>query len=235
MYAGGGDPPTRTVEVIDLNQASPSWRQVAGMAFPRRQMNATLLPDGKILVTHGSSGAGFNNEAAGVRDAEMWDPVAETWTTMASESVVRTYHSTAILLQDGRVLSSGSGDAQGGTDQKSAQIFTPPYLFAADGSLAPQPTITSAPAHLSYGQPFSVETPDAGAVTKGSLMRLSSVTHSLNETQRLLPLTFTSSGPTTLNATAPADAVLAPPGPYMLFLLGVNGVPSVAKMMLVGP
>jgi hypothetical protein len=235
MYAGGGDPPTQSVEVIDLNQTSPSWRQVPGMAFPRRQMNATLLANGKVLVTHGSSGAGFNNEAAGVRDAELWDPVQETWTTMASESVVRTYHSTALLLQDGRVLSSGSGDAVGGTDQRSAQIFTPPYLFAADGSLAPRPTITSAPAHLSYGQQFSVETPDAATVTKGSLMRLSSVTHALNETQRLLPLIFTSGGPTTLVATAPGTAILAPPGPYMLFLLNGNGVPSVAKMMLVGP
>ena len=235
VYAGGGDPPTQTVEVIDLSQGAPQWRLVAGMAYPRRQMNATLLADGKVLVTHGSTGAGFNNEAAGVRDAEMWNPVSETWTTMASESVIRTYHSTALLLQDGRVLSSGSGDAVGGTDQRSAQIFTPPYLFAPDGSLAPRPTITSAPTHLSYGQQFSVETPDAGGVTKGSLMRLGSVTHSLNETQRLLPITFTSTGPTTIVGTAPADAVLAPPGPYMLFLLNDSGVPSVAKMMLVGP
>ena len=235
MYAGGGDPPTQTVEVIDLNQASPL------VAPGRRDGGSPAADECDPAGRRQSPGdprqqrAGFNNEAAGVRDAEMWNPVSETWTTMASESVIRTYHSTALLLQDGRVLSSGSGDAVGGTDQRSAQIFTPPYLFAPDGSLAPRPTITSAPTHLSYGQQFSVETPDAGGVTKGSLMRLGSVTHSLNETQRLLPITFTSTGPTTIVGTAPADAVLAPPGPYMLFLLNDSGVPSVAKMMLVGP
>ena len=236
MYAGGGDPPTQTVEVIDLNQASPSWRQVAGMAYPRRQMNATLLADGKVLVTHGSMGAGFNNEAAGVRDAELWDPVSGDLDHDGERSGGADLSFDGILLlQDGRVLSSGSGDAMGGTDQRSAQIFTPPYLFAPDGSLAPR-----ADDHLGTRAPELrpadlVESPDAGTITKGSLMRLSSVTHSLNETQRLLPLTFTSSGPTTLVATAPADAILAPAGPYMLFLLNGNGVPSVAKMMLVGP
>jgi hypothetical protein len=198
-------------------------------------MNATLLADGKVLVTHGSAGAGFNNEAAGVRDAELWDPDQETWTTLAAESVVRTYHSTALLLPDGRVLSTGSGDAAGGTDQRSAQIFTPPYLFAPSGQLAVRPSITSAPTHLSYGQQFSVETPDAAQVTRGSLIRLSSVTHSMNETQRILPLSFSSSGGSSLVATAPANAILAPPGPYMLFLLNGDGVPSTAKMLLVGP
>ncbi len=235
MYAGGGDPPLQSVEVIDLNQSSPSWRAVPGMAFPRRHLNATLLADGKVLVTHGSMGAGFNNEGAGVREAELWDPVQEVWTTLASEAVVRTYHSTALLLPDGRVLSSGSGDAVGGTDRLSAQIFTPPYLLTADGSLAPRPVISSAPVRLSYGQQFTVETPDAGSVTSGNLIRLSSVTHSLNETQKIYPLNFSSSGGNSLVATAPGNAVLAPPGPYMLFLLDGNGVPSVANMLLVGP
>ena len=235
MYAGGGDPPKASVEVIDLNQSSPAWRQVAPMTFPRRQMNATLLADGKVLVTHGSMGPGFNNEEAGVRDAELWDPVQETWTTVADEAVVRTYHSVALLLPDARVLSTGSGDAAGGIDQRSGQIYTPPYLLASDGSLAPRPEITSAPARLAYGQQFSVGTPDAGTVTRGNLIRLGSVTHSMNETQRILPLSFTSDGTNSLAGTAPVNAVLAPPGPYMLFLLNANGVPSIAKMLLVGP
>ena len=98
LYTGGGIPPVNSTEAINLNQGSPSWRVTAPMAFARRHHNATLLADGKVLVTHGTSGDGFNNAAAGVREAELWDPETDTWTTMASESSIRVYHSTALLL-----------------------------------------------------------------------------------------------------------------------------------------
>jgi hypothetical protein len=121
--------------------------------------------------------------------------------------------------------------------QLSAQVFTPPYLFKADGSLAPRPTITTAPSKLSYGQSFSVETPMAGTVARGNLIRLSSVTHSFNQSQLIYPLTFSALGgsTTTITATAPLNSNLAPPGYYMLFLVNASGVPSVAKMVTVGP
>ena len=238
LYVGGGDPPTASAEVIDLNQAAPSWRSVPGMAFRRRQMNATLLADGSVLVTGGTSGSGFNNQAGAVHVAELWNPQTETWTTMASESKHRTYHGTALLLPSGQVLSSGSGEGGGITyanSEFSAQVFSPPYLFNPDGSLAPRPSITSAPSRLSYGQSFTVETPDAATVTRGTLIRLSSVTHAFNMSQLIYGLTLAASGSTSVSTTAPGNANLAPPGPYMLFLINGSGVPSEAKMVLIGP
>jgi WD40 repeat protein len=237
LYAGGGDPPTASAEVIDLNQASPSWRSVPGMAFARRQMNATLLADGSVLVTGGTGGAGFNNQAGAVHSAELWNPRTESWKTMAPETKNRTYHSTALLLPDGRVLSSGSG-GEGVplvNSEFSAQLFSPPYLFNSDGSPASRPTITSAPSRLSYGQSFTVQTPDAGVITRGTLIRLSSVTHAFNQSQLINHLTFAAAGSTTVSATAPAGGNLAPPGPYMLFLINGSGVPSKAAMVTVGP
>jgi hypothetical protein len=237
LYAGGGDPPTASAEVIDLNQAAPSWRSVPGMAFPRRQMNATLLADGSVLVTGGTSGPGFNSQAGAVHVAELWNPQTESWTTMASESDNRTYHGTALLLPSGQVLSSGSGEGGGITyanSEFSAQVFSPPYLFNSDGSPAARPSITSAPSMLSYGQSFTVQTPDAGSVSRGTLIRLSSVTHAFNMSQLIYGLTFTVTSSTTLSATAPPNANLAPPGPYMLFLINGSGTPSVAKMVMVG-
>jgi hypothetical protein len=238
LYAGGGDPPTSSAEVIDLNQASPSWRSVPGMAFARRQLNATILADGQVLVTHGTSGPGFNNVATPVRAAELWNPATESWSTMAEESRPRMYHSTALLLPSGRVLVSGSGEG-GGVDLANsdftAQLFTPPYLFKADGTLAARPSISSAPSRISYGGSFSVESPDAGSVVRGTLVRLSSVTHAFNQSQLIYPLTFTAAGPTTLTGAGPTGATLAPPGPYMLFLVNQAGVPSTAKMVSVGP
>jgi hypothetical protein len=237
LYAGGGDPPTASAEVINLNEASPSWRSVPGMAYARRQMNATLLADGSVLVTGGTSGAGFNNQAGAVHFAELWNPRNESWTTMAPETKNRTYHSTALLLPDGRVLSSGSG-GEGVplvNSEFSAQLFSPPYLFNSDGTPASRPTITSAPSQLSYGQSFSVQTPDAGVIARGTLIRLSSVTHAFNQSQLIYHLAFAATGSTTVSATAPTSGNLAPPGPYMLFLISESGVPSEATMVTVRP
>jgi hypothetical protein len=238
LYAGGGDPPTRSAEVIDLNDPSPTWRNVSGMAFPRRQLNATILADGTVLVTGGTSGPGFNNQAGAIHAAELWNPETERWTILASESKHRTYHGTTVLLPSGQVLSSGSGDGGGipyANSELSAQVFTPPYLLNADGTPAVRPSITSAPSRLSYGQSFTVETPDAASISKGTLIRLSSVTHAFNQSQLIYPLTFTPAGQTSLGVVAPTSPNLAPPGPYMLFLVNAAGVPSVAKMVTVGP
>jgi hypothetical protein len=237
LYAGGGDPPTASAEVIDLNQPSPSWRTVRPMAFARRQMNATILADGSVLVTGGTSGSGFNNQAGAVRFAELWNPVTESWTTMAPESHVRTYHSAALLLPSGRVLSSGGGEGGGiplANSEFSAQTFSPPYFYNSNGSLAARPSITSAPSRLSYGQSFTVQTPNASSVTRGTLIRHSSVTHAFNASQLVYHLTFTATSPSSITAVAPANGNLAPPGPYMLFLVNGSGVPSVAKIVMVG-
>jgi len=220
LTVGGSDPPTATAEVIDLNAGSPAWRYVGSMAIARRQLNGTILADGRILITGGSSGSGFDNASAPVYLTEMWDPATETFTPMASITQYRGYHSTAVLLPDGRVLSAG-GDVSGAT----AEIFSPPYLF--NGA---RPTISSGPTLISYGQTFSLATPDSANIAQVNLIRLSSVTHSFNQDQRINSLSFTV-GSGTLNVTSPANGNLAPPGPYMLFILNGNGVPSVAQII----
>ena len=112
LYVGGGDPPTNSAEIIDLNQANPTWRYTGNMAYARRHHNATVLPTGDVLVTGGTSGSGFNNVGQAVRGAELWHQATGTWTTMASSSVARIYHGAALLLPDGRVLYTGSGARQ---------------------------------------------------------------------------------------------------------------------------
>ena len=208
------------------------------MHFPRRQMNATILADGQVLVTHGSSGPGFNDVSRPVREAELWDPATGRWTVMSPEAAGRTYHSTVLLLPDGRVLTSGSGEGAGisfEASPRSAQVFTPPYLFAPDGALAHRPPITSAPPTLAYRQTLTVHSTDAGQVHRGSLIRLSSVTHAFNQSQLIYPLRFTATDPTTLQAAGPASGRVAPPGPYLLFLINDRGVPSRARIVTVGP
>jgi hypothetical protein len=221
-------PSVATAYVLDMTQTSPAWRQVASMAFPRCYHNTTVLPDGNVLVTGGGTTTGGVDVAHAVYPAELWSPVTETWTTLTSMSAPRLYHSEALLLPDARVLISGGGrydDLSRSADQFNAQIFEPPYLFKGV-----QPVITSAPSQLSYGQNFTVQTPDAGRIAKVSLIRFGSVTHTNNMSQRLLPLSF-SAGSGSLTVTAPVNTNLAPPGNYMLFIVDTNGVPSVAAIV----
>jgi len=229
VMIGGGDPPLSSAEIIDLNAGTPAWSSVGSMAQGRRQSNATILPNGKVLVTGGSSAAGFSTESGAVLSAELWDPATGNFSTMASAQKGRFYHSTAILLPDGRVISAGSG--RPGTEQRNAEIFSPPYLFVSGGGAATRPTIDS---HLSKGtRPGStifVTTPDAASISDVTLVSLSSVTHSRNMNQRFNRLSFTQ-GMGGLNVTLPSSANACPPGTYMLFLLNSNGVPAVAQFI----
>jgi hypothetical protein len=236
LVGGNETAPTNTAEVIDLNAgAAAAWRPVQPMSVARRQVNATLLADGKVLLTGGTNAPGFNSPPTDskVLAAELWDPDTEAWSQLSSMSHQRLYHSTALLLPDGRVLSVGSGSpaATGLTDDFTAEIFSPPYLFNADGTPAVRPSIDSAPLKVSFGQAFTVGTPDAASITKVTWIRLSSVTHSTNMDQQLNRLTFSVASSSSLSITAPSNPNLAPPGYYLLFLVNAQGVPSVGKFI----
>jgi hypothetical protein len=240
LVAGGG-PSSNDTRVIDTNGVTgPQVSGTSPMAFGRRQHNLTLLADGSVLATGGNStGAGLIDMNGGVYNAERWNPATGQWTTLAAQEVTRQYHSTALLLPDGRVLSSGGGICGTCDDvgylAKNAEIFTPPYLFKKDGSgqLAPRPEITGAPGTVGYGAPFEITTPNAASIQKVGLMRLGSQTHSVEMEQRYVPLGFTA-GTGTLTATVPANMHTAVPGVYMLFIVDSAGVPSVAKMVNLG-
>lgn len=234
LIAGGGrKTATRTAEVIDLTAATPRWRAVGSMAFARRHFNLTLLPDGTVLATGGTTIK--NDTTKAILPAEIFDPETQTWRTVAPLAVRRMYHSVAALLPDGRVLVAGGGAAnKGDTDHPDAQVYSPPYLFASDGSPAVRPLLEQAPAEVRYGETFLAGTPDAGRIARVNWIRLSSVTHSFNENQRLNRLVFSSSTGG-LNVTAPSGANLAPPGHYLLFLIDGDGVPSEGKVVRLRP
>jgi hypothetical protein len=230
----GGGTPTNAAEVIDLNQSSPSWRRVSSMYYARRQLNTVVLPDGKVLAIGGTSGGGFNSFTGTERSAEMWDPSKDVWTMMASQQVERLYHSTALLLPDGRVLVAGGGQpgpTGGGSDNYNLEIYSPPYLFKGS-----RPTITSVQDAIAYGELFQVKVPDkkaAKTVSDVVLIRLPSVTHAITMDQRRVRLSFAKKGKN-LEVIAPASGNICPPGYYMLFLVSKQGVPSVAKIIKVG-
>ena len=203
------------------------------MHHPRRHLNATILPNGQVLVTGGTSGGGFNDLANAVHAAEVWDPGSGHWTELAANSVNRVYHSVSLLLPDGTVLHGASGDAndpskQPYPPQRNHEIFHPPYLF-----MGARPMITGlSQTTVGYGQTITVNTSYAQQITQVRWIRLGSVTHAFDAGQRANSLSFTKTT-TAVKVTAPSNSKKAPPGYYLLFILNRNGVPSAGRIVRV--
>jgi galactose oxidase len=165
-----------------------------------------------------------------VLSPELWDPATGSFTVMAPQAIPRTYHSAAVLLPDGRVFSGGGGLCGGcTTNHPDGQIYSPPYLFNANGTLRTRPVITSAPASAVTGSTVTVTT--NSATPTFSLIRMSGDTHTVNNDQRRIPLAPATVNGTTYTLQLPSDKGVLLPGNYMLFALDASGTPSVAKMM----
>jgi hypothetical protein len=223
--SGGAGPSSNTAFTLDMSQPSPTWHQTTSMAYARTFLNLTELPDGTVLATGGETDKNGGNTANAVYPAELWSPTTGTWTTMAAMQTPREYHSTALLLPDGRVVQSGMGADGGVPDQLSAEFYSPSYLFKGV-----RPTISQSPSQITYGQSFFVGTPDAASIKSAVLIRTGAATHFFNMNARFVPVSFTQ---TTggLTITGPVNGNQAPPGHYMLFLVNSNGVPSIAPFI----
>jgi len=232
MIFGGGNPATATTEIIDLSAATPAWQFGPQMSKARIQMNATILPNGKVLATGGSA----NDEdalTAGL-NADLYDPATNTFSSAGANAFPRLYHSNALLLPDATVLLMG-GNPQRGNYEARLEIYSPAYLFNGDGTPANRPLISGVPpGTVNYNTSFAVQTPDAADIASVVLVRPGTPTHAFDMEQRLVGLTFTA-GAGVLNVTAPANGNIAPPGYYMLFVLNGAGVPSVARFVRLMP
>ncbi|HXO62067.1 MAG TPA: chitobiase/beta-hexosaminidase C-terminal domain-containing protein [Candidatus Acidoferrales bacterium] len=219
-----------TTEIIDLSASSPKWVWGPNMSQQRIEMNATLLPNGKILTVGGS----VNDEDTSTASlkADLYDTASNSMGSAGSNAFPRLYHSVSLLLPDATVWVAGGNPARGSYEQH-VEIYTPPYLYNSSGSLATRPSITSVtPGVIGYGTSFQVQTPDAANISSVVIMKNGAVTHAFDMDQRLVGLSFTA-GSGVLNVTGPPNGNIAPPGYYMIFLFNTSGVPSVAKFVQV--
>jgi hypothetical protein len=230
MIFGGASPATSTTEIIDLGASTPIWQSGRNMTQPRIEMNATILPNGKVLATGGS----LNDEdtTTASLNADLYDPTSNSFSSAGANAYARLYHSVALLLPDATVWLAG-GNPKQGSYEHHMEIYQPAYLFNPDGSAATRPTITSAPGSLFYDTSFTVQTPDAASVSSVVVIRNGAVTHAFNMDQRMVGLSFTAAAEA-LTVTVPSSENIAPPGYYMLFLLNSQGVPSIASFVHLG-
>ncbi|HEY2711411.1 MAG TPA: galactose oxidase-like domain-containing protein [Chthoniobacterales bacterium] len=231
VIMGGSSPATSTVELLDLSVPTPAWRSLPPMSEPRIEMNAVILPTGKVLALGGSVIDENPNTAS--LNGDLFDPVSETWSTAGVATYPRLYHSVALLLPDATVWVAGSNPVRG-TYEQHMEIYSPAYLFTTDGTgniiPATRPVIMNAATEVGYGAPFKMATPDAASISSVVLVRPGAVTHAFDMEQRLIGLSFRQ-GNGFLKAIAPPNGFLAPPGYYMLFLVNQAGVPSLARFI----
>jgi len=210
-------------------------RKVWPMAYPRAYANGVVLPNGGVLVIGGQTHAHQFYDDHSVLTPELYNPVTLQFTPMAPMGTPRNYHSVALLMPDGRVFSGGGGLCGDGcpANHPDGAFFSPPYLFQADGTTpAPRPALVQAPTAARLGATITVAT--AGPVAAFDLIRLSATTHTVNTDQRRVPLAFAPGASTNTYALSlPADPGVVVPGHWMLFAIDANGVPSVAKIILV--
>lgn len=208
-----------------------------GMYNQRVYHTSVVLPDGSVFIAGGEIwGSPFNEAERDIQlTPEIYYPQYDVFVPLKKNNIVRVYHSLSILLPDATVLNGGGGLCGNCTvNHYDAQIFTPPYLLNPNGTLADRPSTPQI-----HGDEYKVTvghtvkfTTDAG-ITDASLVRLGTVSHTVNTDQRRIPLqispaTGAQGGRVAYKAHLPADAGVALPGYYMLFVLNSAGVPSKA-------
>lgn len=233
----GTEPAIANCEVIDITDPATSlgWAEVSPMAHPRIGMSAVILPDGRVMAVGGrQTPSRFDTTPIYVMNCEIYDPATDTWAETPPMAYPRQYHSAAVLLADGRVFTSGGVDATLGFgasgNQKTSEIYTPQYLSGGPG-----PAIIAAPASASFGDVIQVDTPNPSSVQQACLLALGSISHHTDTQQRHVNLLIQSATASSVNVRMPGIAETAPPGVYMLFLIGDTGAPSVSHFIQLGP
>lgn len=225
IIGGGGGGTTARVNIVDLKSSSPSYQPAASLNNARMHHNAVILPNRTVFVCNGSGG----NEDIAKSDlpAEIYDPATDTWTEVEDPIINgRVYHSVALLLPDGRVLTAGGNPFRGSYEAR-IEIYSPDYI-AED-----RPVISTAPGKAKWGTSFTIETPQAGDIKWVNLIRPMATTHGLEVEQRLVDLPISSTTGNALTVDLTSNRNLAPPGWYMLTVVDNNNVPSVAKWVKV--
>ena len=252
LIAGG--PEARRIDLGNL-ASTPVWgsagtRPAVTLNRSRRFACGVMLPTGQVLITGGVFQVGSTTPTVtpelAIMEGELYTPAidwttgrfttsGETWVATEPAAVIRSYHSTALLMPDGRVWTAGSSKkaASGNpTDasiaEKRIEIYSPPYVGQ------PRPAVTAQPAFVIYGQTFTIDFTLAAGTTiqRAALLRCGSTTHAFDPDQRYVGLNFDTAGANRIAATAPPNGNVAPPGNYMLWLIDSAGRPCALAPIL---
>ena len=240
VVAGGQSatsPAINNCEIIDVSDpaTTPGWSETAPMNHARIGNSVVALPNGRVMVIGGRQTSGrFDASPVFVLECEIYDPHTDSWAVTPAMAFPRQYHSSAILLADGRVFTSGGVDASipGGAaavNQTTSEMYAPEYLNSGV-----RPGITTAPVTAAYGSTVTIQSGEAAGISSVCLMAPGAMTHHTDTFQRYIKLNVSNQGAASLDARIPANGNIAPPGYYMLFIVDNLGVPSEGHFIRIG-
>ncbi|GAA0427419.1 kelch motif-containing protein [Streptomyces luteireticuli] len=235
MVLGGGGvgedkKSTARTRIVDLHMDRPRFKDGPDLYAKARYPSSVILPDDTVLTTNGS-GDYRGRSNSNILKAEVYDPRTNSSHAVADPLVGRNYHSGALLLPDGRVMTFGSDslfrdkdNTMPGVFQQQIDLYTPPYLFR-DG----RPEIKGTePQVVKLGGKATYRVASARPVAKARLIRPGSFTHVTNIEQRSIALEMTRNGSSSVTVTLPKDPSLVPPGWYMLTVVDDQDTPAEA-------
>ncbi len=245
----------RVAMVVNINGTpvtEPVVTKIAPLYKDRAYGSLTVLADGKVWANGGTSNPAQDPKNDGQStaeldatnlDSEIWDPNSATWKTdpwkaTAQALYARHYHSSALLLPDGSVMTAGGG-APGPQTNLNGEIYYPPYLFNSSNNPATRPTIQSIKNdagvltnHIRWNQEMTVTAGTGNKINRITLVRAGAATHTFNNETRFFDLDISQGEDTNVvKVSTPKNAKEAPPGYYMVFAWNVQGVPSVSKII----
>ncbi|MCH8275380.1 MAG: DUF1929 domain-containing protein [Armatimonadetes bacterium] len=226
----------RKINLHDGQQAI--WVDTADMKKARTDCDFVWLPDGRVCAVGGSTSPERPQlKGTAVLEPEYYNPEQNVWTLIPfGMTKTRMYHSTAQLLPDGSVLTAGGDYLEVGDPELkpefNGQIFYPDYLMI--DSLRPVITSTKPAQVMQYNNMLTIDTNPNDIVAKVTLLGLGSTTHSYDMNQRFIRMTINQQSPGEIIVYTPKNPGIAPPGYYMLFVIGPDGIPSMAKYMKIG-
>ncbi len=216
--------PSNKVFQIDFsNSFKPEIKELNSMNFARANGNATILPDGNIFINGGHS---FNDLEFSVFTPEIYNPYTQITEEMDAAYFRRNYHSTSLLLPDGRILTAGG-------DVWNAEIFYPPYLFTKNIDnktvLAKRPKIIELNKNIK--RDHNIDILVNGEISKVTLISTGSTTHAQNSESKFRNIDFKKISDTKIQIKINSNMNDIQNGNYLLFVLNSKGTPSEGKIV----
>lgn len=238
---------SRTCGRLKVTDKYPVW-SMEFMPMPRVMSDMLLLPSGDVIIINGASNgtAGWEDAVGPNLNPVLYSPDEEEpdrrFVVLNPSKIPRMYHSSAVVLPDGRILVGGSNPhrrynftAYPYPTDLSLEAFHPHYLDPENAYMRPSIlSLESIDRTVSYNEVFAVTFELSSYSPSGeisvSLMTPSFTTHSFAMNQRLVVLNVVSVSQLSVYAykvvvNGPPTATVAPPGYYMMFVVHA-GIPS---------
>lgn len=241
MLAGGGgvgesNLATSRTDIIDLSAKNPVYTPGPDLPSDLRYINLAVTPWDEVFATGGSRDYRAKNNSYS-KKAFSINATNYQITPLADEPIGRTYHSGALLLQDGRILVFGGDPLFNDKDnttigqfEQRLEIYTPPQFFRGS-----KPTLIGKNSQqISRGQTITFDSTNPDSIKTARIIPPSSTTHVTNIEQRSISAIVTKQN-NKINIKIPDDQNLLPKGWYMLFVVNSDGLPSKAKIIEIAP